>query len=352
MTHVVKPAFAHTLGPKTAKIILVGEAWGEQEDMVGLPFQGSSGQELTRMLKEAGIDRKDCLLTNVFPLRPARNDIKTLCGKRAEVSKDYAFPFLSVGNYILEEYLGELPRLREEILTVHPNLVIALGNTACWALLRTTKISSIRGAIADSTLCPGIKVLPAFHPAAIMRNWSDRPIAVADFMKAKREAEFPGIVRLQRWLTVRPTLTEIWEWVKRPATHYAVDIETLKGQIDMIGFARSPSDGLVIPFVDHQKPGKNFWATQSEELEAWSAVRELLESPAEKIFQNGLYDLQYLLKRGIRPRNCTEDTMLLHHSLFPELKKGLGFLGSIYTQEQSWKLLNLGKQHEEFKSDE
>jgi len=56
-------------------------------------------------------------------------------------------------------------------------------------------------------------------------------------------------------------------------------------------------------------------------------------------YQNGLYDLQYILRMGLRPANCQADTMLLHHSLFPELQKGLGFLGSIYTNEASWKLM-------------
>lgn len=351
MVHIVKPAFKHSLGPKSARIALVGESWGEQEELVGLPFQGTSGQELTRMLTEAGIARRECFFTNVFPLRPARNDIKTLCSKRAEVSKDYSFPPLSSGNYIQEQYLGELPRLREELLTVAPNLIIALGNSACWALLRSTRIGSIRGAVAESTLCPGMKVLPIMHPAAILRNWSDRPVAVADFMKAKREMEFSEIRRPEREILVAPTLEEIWEWTSRPATHYACDIETMRGQIDMIGFARSASDAIVIPFVDNTKPGRNFWPTLSEELEAWSAVRQLLQSPVEKIFQNGLYDTQYIWRRGITPRNCTEDTMLLHHSLYPELKKGLGFLGSIYTSESSWKLMRTNQQ-EELKRDE
>lgn len=349
--HTVKPAFKHSLGPKTAKIALVGESWGEQEELVGLPFQGSSGQELTRMLSEANIARRDCFFTNVFPLRPARNDIKTLCVKRSEVPKDYSFPPLSTGNYIPEQYLGELERLHAELSSVNPNLIIALGNTACWALLRSTRIGSIRGAIAESTLLPGKKVLPIMHPAAILRNWSERPVAVADFMKARREAEFPEIRRPERAIIVAPTLEEIWEWTSRPATFYSCDIETMRGQIDMIGFARSASDAIVIPFVDNAKPGRNFWPTLSAELEAWKAVRQMLQSPVQKIFQNGLYDLQYIMRRGILPRNCTEDTMLLHHSMFPELKKGLGFLGSVYSSEQSWKLMRTNQQ-EELKRDE
>ena len=75
------------------------------------------------------------------------------------------------------------------------------------------------------------------------------------------------------------------------------------------------------------------------EWHAWEIIRKLLEGPQIKVFQNGLYDLQYITRMGIIPHNCAEDTMLLHHSLMPEMQKGLGFLGSIYTDESSWKIM-------------
>jgi DNA polymerase I-like protein with 3'-5' exonuclease and polymerase domains len=77
----------------------------------------------------------------------------------------------------------------------------------------------------------------------------------------------------------------------------------------------------------------------------------LLESPVTKVFQNGLYDLQYIYQMGIRPRNCTEDTMLMHHALYPEMKKGLEFLGSVYTNEASWKLMRKHTNQDQIKAD-
>ena len=76
-----------------------------------------------------------------------------------------------------------------------------------------------------------------------------------------------------------------------------------------------------------------------------------MSSSIPKLFQNGMYDLQYLLKMGLRPKALAEDTMLMHHSMFPELQKGLGFLGSIYTNESSWKLMRRKRPDVE-KSDE
>lgn len=69
-------------------------------------------------------------------------------------------------------------------------------------------------------------------------------------------------------------------------------------------------------------------------------VKKLLDSPAEKVMQNGSYDLQWTWRKWGRPmNNFNIDTTLAHHSLYPEMQKDLGFLGSVYTTEPSWKLM-------------
>ena len=177
----------------------------------------------------------------------------------------------------------------------------------------------------------------------MLRQWAWRPIVLADLIKCSREAQFPEIIRPERQVLTNPTLDEIAEWFSRPAEMYSCDIETGARQIKCIGFARSKSDSIVIPFVDLQKPGGNYWATIEDEIKAWKLVRDALEGPIPKLGQNFMYDLQYLYRAGIRPRNCLHDTMLLHHSLFPEMQKGLGFMGSIYTNEAAWKLMRYEK---------
>jgi uracil-DNA glycosylase len=350
--HNAAPAFAHTAGPKDAKIALVGEAWGEQESIVGKPFQGYSGQELTRMLQEAGIARRDCFLTNVLALRPPNNDLSALCCKKAECGEDYPHPHLGkVGQYLRPEYLSELERLRVELEEVRPNITIALGATACWALLGTNGLGSLRGTVATGTLAGG-KVLPTYHPAAVLRNWANRPITLADLMKAKRESAFPEIKRPSRRILVNPTIAECHEWIARHVrAESACDIETKYGMIEMVGFSADAENAMVVPFWDRARGG-NFWATPRLELDARNVVRSILENPfVTKIFQNGLYDLQYLMKEGYRPRSCLEDTMLYHHALYPEMQKGLGFLGSVYTSEPAWKTMR-GKKITEMKKDD
>jgi hypothetical protein len=131
----------------------------------------------------------------------------------------------------------------------------------------------------------------------------------------------------------------------------AVDVETRNGQITEIGFARSSSEALVVPFIKGHNT--HYWPTPGCEATALRYVKGILQSPIPKIFQNGLYDIQYIWRTWkFPPRNCAEDTMLKHHSLFPEMQKGLGFLGSIYTEEPAWKFMRKGKETEGKADDE
>ena len=291
--------------------------------------------------------------TNVLNLRPPGNKLGQLCGKTKDFGHAYTLPPLGrsgpdfpLGPHLRPEYLPELSRLFTELSQTRPNVIVACGNTACWAVLKATNIGSIRGNVAESVEIDSkekIKVLPTYHPAGVLRQWSWRPIVVADLMKAWREAQFAELRRPTREVLINPSISEVLEWTRQtlatPPPLLAADIETGAGQIKCIGFARSRGEALVVPFVDLQHPSGSYWPTRGAELSAWAAVRALLESSIPKVFQNGLYDLQYIFRMGLRPQACLEDTMLLHHSLFPEMLKGLGFLGSIYTQESSWKLM-------------
>ena len=286
--------------------------------------------------------------TNVLNLRPPGNRLDALCSSKKEVGNGhYPYPPITRAQYLRPEFLPELDRLLAEIEASSPNLVVAAGNTACWALLRATNIGAIRGSVTYSVTQPPVKTLPTYHPAAVLRQWNWRPIVVADLMKADREAQFPHIARPERQVLINPTLYEVWDWTRetlaRPPPLMAVDIETIWQQIRCIGFARTRGEALVVPFIDTGHASGNYWPLPGDEMRAWDAVRTLLESPIPKLYQNGMYDSQYILKRGIKICNMQHDTMLLHHSLFPEMLKGLGFLGSIYTQEQSWKLLSRPK---------
>ena len=322
-------------------IAIIGEAWGEQEERERAPFVGASGYELTRMLDEAGIRRADCLLTNVFNLRPPNNKIEAFCGAKQESIK--GFPALVKGKHVHEKYIPQLERLGDELIDANPNLVITLGNTPTWALLGKTGISKIRGTTQLSThTAIGFKVLPTYHPAAILRQWELRPTAVFDLIKARRESAFPEVRRPKRVIWIEPTLEDLYEFKRQHIDgRLAVDIETSGNQITCIGFAPSRSIGIVIPFVDSRKLGRSFWPSAESERRAWAFVAGILsDRTISKTFQNGLYDIAFLYRAaGIKVYGAEHDTMLLHHALQPEAPKALAFLGSVYTDEGNWKQL-------------
>jgi uracil-DNA glycosylase len=322
------------------KIMIIGEAWGEQEERYRTPFVGPAGYFLNQLLEDAGIRRSDCYVTNVFNLRPKpTNDITNLCGDRA--SGIPGREPLQAGKYVRSEYAPELDRLAREVELVNPNLIIALGGTAAWATFGRGTIGKSRGAVAQSVWGP--KAIATYHPSGILRDYSNRAVTVADLTKAQREAEYPEIRRPRREIIAEPTLPEIaafYETHVAGAARLALDIETMGDKITMIGFAPRIDLAIVIHFFDPRSPGNVYWSTLDDEREAWRLVRQYCASPAEKVLQNGLYDLHFLWRRyGIPVSNPAHDTMLLHHALQPESEKGLGFLGSVYTDEASWKLM-------------
>ena len=374
--HVALAPFEASSGPRTARIAFVAEAWGETEQTLRRPLVGNAGLEFASLLHESDIvtelppkypgrelaswwDRQDVFLTNLIAGRPtpSSNDFVALCGSKAEVGgKTYTYPPIHLGKYLRPEYLGELDRLAQELREVAPCVVVALGGKAAWALLRDARISKTRGATAPSTLVPSLKVLPTYHPSYLFQMWSDRPIVLADLAKAKRESAFAEFRRPERTVIVNPSLQEIDAWVSETLANrpplLSCDIETTGGQIESIGFARSRSEALVVPFIVRSPIVRSYWNSVTEECAAREQCQRLLASGIPLLGQNFLYDMQYLLRENFKLANVAQDTMLRHHVLFPELEKGLGFLGSCYTNEPAWKLMRNRPKEEELKRDE
>lgn len=346
-------------GPLNARILILGEAPGEQETERGLPFVGPSGAELRRMLRTIGVQLDDTYRTNVFSRRPPNNNVACFGVPRGDdsVCNTYTHlgPLASEPLTFLDaQWEPELQRLHAELASVRPNIIIALGNTACWALGLGLGINSLRGSV-HSIEADGVafKVLPTYHPAAVLRQWDLRVIAIADLEKARVESAYPELRYDRSTLWLNPTLDDLAEFDAQHMAHSrlcACDIETKRGQITCISFAPSLDHSLAIPFwLDGPEP--NYWSEAEERL-AWRYVIKWMEDPAlVKVGQNFMYDLQYLQKI-CNPRACTEDTMLMHHSLYSELQKGLGFLGSTYANVPSWKSMRTFKKEEQLKRDD
>ena len=139
-------------GPGTAKIMLVGEQPGDQEDLQGHPFVGPAGRELDQALEAAGLDRDKVYVTNV--VKHFKNEPR---GKRRMHKRPNRY---------------EVERCRwwldQEIAAVQPKLILALGVTAANLLTgKSIVLSRVRGQVVE--LVEGHRMMATTHPSSILR---------------------------------------------------------------------------------------------------------------------------------------------------------------------------------------
>lgn len=139
-------------GNPEAKLMIIGEGPGEQEDRQGIPFVGRAGQLLSKILEAGAIDRQnETYICNVVKCRPPGNRVPTPAEKKA------CRPYLDT-----------------QIRLVNPKIIVLAGSTALQSLMPIKEpISKIRGQWLDYPT--GAKVIPIFHPSYLLRNESKEP---------------------------------------------------------------------------------------------------------------------------------------------------------------------------------
>jgi uracil-DNA glycosylase len=328
-----------SFGPLDARIMIIGEAPGETEVARGRPFVGYSGELLTSMLAEAGINIGDCYVCNVCRERPPKNEISTWMpeAKRAQSELGATPDGVECRDRIVHRHISDgLATLEKEIDLVRPSLILLLGNTPMWAVLGHTGVGSWRGSTLTVNRSWGsCCVVPTYHPAAVLRDWKLRNIVVQDLRRA--EDTLRNGIRKPVWnFTVRPGLWQVTTALRRlleladtqPLT-IANDIETRAGYMTCMGFAWTTTDAICIPFVSKDRP-EGYW-TLAEEAQIVYAIYRLLTHPNVTVVgQNYIYDAQYIHRDWhFRPARV-RDTMLAHHVCFPRVSKSLDFIASMY----------------------
>ena len=158
----------NTHGNSRARLMFVGEAPGADEDAQGKPFVGRAGQLLTKMIEAMGMKREDVIIGNVNRCRPPGNRQPTL--EEAAICRPFLF---------------------REIAAIQPEIIVVMGNTALRNLLEVREgITRVRGRFQDFR---GIKVMPTFHPAYLLRDpskkretWEDLKM-VRDYLESTPE---------------------------------------------------------------------------------------------------------------------------------------------------------------------
>ncbi len=160
-------------GNPTAKIMLIGEAPGAEEDRQGKPFVGRSGQLLDRMLAAIGLDRTKVYIANTVPWRPPGNRTPTP-----------------------EEMELCLPFLNRQVELVAPRLVMTLGGPAMQTVFKSTNgIIKMRGKWQNITIgSHAVDALPTLHPAYLLRNPPAKQQAWRDLLSMKAKVDALGLI--------------------------------------------------------------------------------------------------------------------------------------------------------------
>lgn len=349
-------------GPIPARLMIVGEAPGEQEERLGTPFVGSSGQELNRLFQEVGIMRSEVYVTNVCKLRPPNNYLEAWMPKaKKDIRAEHK---LLRDRYVSKEVVDGYNELWAEIDMVKPNLIVAFGNLAMWALTGNWGILKWRGSLLradrydhksyavggsnigfekalELSMTPIEqlpKVIPTIHPAAILREWSMRAVVLNDLRRVRKHMISRVYDNRPVWnFSIRPSfdaatscLQSLYDKLRFGGVEWIdLDIETRPGLIESIGLSWSKSEAICIPFIARGHPD-GYWTADEEAKIVWMLYQVLTHKAVKIRWQNGLYDAQYIHRYWHFIPRGVQDTMISQHSLFAALPKSLAFIASMY----------------------
>ena len=159
-THVV-----FGMGNPQSDILFIGEGPGENEDLEGLPFVGRSGQLLDKMLAAIDLDRnKNIYIANIVKCRPPKNR-----------------------DPLPEEQEACIDWLRNQVMIMRPKIIVCLGRIAAMKLIKPDmKITKEHGIFFEKN---GVLMMATLHPAALLRNPSNKPAAFEDLLKLRAKID-------------------------------------------------------------------------------------------------------------------------------------------------------------------
>lgn len=325
----MKQTYVPPFGNKQATLAIVGEQPGIQEvrGIPPRPFIGPAGQGLDECLAMAKINRHDLYLTNVIKDldQPLVHYINLDYRRSNWTISDDGWTYINE----LKEELKSLPNL---------NCVVATGVIPLMALCSRIGISKWHSSVLESTLVPGLKVVPTFHPATFIPpkfNFLNKPQIVEDLVRAKYESGFKEIKRTGRKIITRPTFQQSQMFLE--ACYNAglsgrtvdIDIEVINGEVDCIAFSYLSTESICIPFRD----SRGDYFTLEQEYEIMRLLCKILNS--ERIAKRGanfIFDTQFIFhKYGIEPKGELHCTQIAQKISFPDLPAGLDQVCRQYT---------------------
>jgi len=341
--------FVPPSGDPNAKLAGCGEQPGFEEVRAHppCPFVGPAGRGLDDCLMMTKISRRELYLTNVIKDldAPLKHYIDLDTRGKWTISPD---------GYTYIKELGN------ELKSLNLNCIVAFGNIALLALCNRVGITKWRSSVLESTLVPGVKVVPTFHPATFIPpkfNFLNKPLICEDLVRAKYEATFKEIRRTARNITIRPTFEQSISILKHcyelgiRGQRISIDIEVINREVDCFSIGWSPTESANIPF--RGSSGDYFNPDEELEVIRWLA-RIIQDERIEKVGANFIFDTQFLFhKYGILPRGQLHCTQIAQKISYPDFPAGLDFVTTMYTDipyykqdGKQWMKMGLGTWNE------
>lgn len=302
-------------GNPRARLMLIGDCPTPTEES---PFSDYPSRFLFKLLEEFGITYPETYRTNVF-----KHFVNT--DKKPPVPTD-----------------EELKQLNEEIHTIKPNCILAVGELALFNLTGMKKLENYRGSILQ-TRDGYSKVVPTYNPKRIDSRelaYYNRVLIRNDVERAVEESRTSEYRLPERQLLIAQNSLDLYRFLQenKEKKLVAVDIESFHCIAQTIAFAFSPYRALCIPFLNIQSGKNPNGIPQHDMVEMWKLICQLLyDESIKKIGQNFKYDHEKLRAIGMEVRGFEWDTMLMSHTLYPELPKSQGFLTSVFTRSIYYK---------------
>lgn len=329
------------LGDYPAKIMIVGEAPSREDINRGQAFSGSAGFELSQLLAEVGIPLNTCFCTHVVKDYPPKGDPLALFPRaKREVNDSHV---IYRDRWVHKSVPQSISTLMAEIRMCQPNIILALGEVALWALTGKKGIGDWRGSELVSDLME-VKVIPTYAPSSLFKQFSLRPIILQDLRRMVRESTTAEIPRSNYSVIIPSNIGEAMTHLNNhlhqadiAPLKLACDIETRNFHIACLGYATTKRDAFVFPFMTVRSP-YSYW-TLDEEVMIVDALRRLLTHPnVEVVGQNFIYDTQHIHRSWHFIPRFRRDTMLAHHVCFPGTLKSLDYISSLYCEHYTfWK---------------
>lgn len=354
-----KPQQVSGEGPLSARVVLIGEAPGYNEDQQGRPFVGASGYRLGEWLARVGLARHQVRIENVCEFKPP-GDVLAAYGREC-----------------VQAWMEDLHR--RLALLEDPYVLVPMGNYALYALTgfgsipwhskdgvhKRPGITKWRGSILSYTDRRGrtIKVIPTLHPAATFAGRSPglegELWCLRDFRRIVEEAQFRELRRPDREHFIKPKLADLYDWEQRLTqeqdhTLLFLDIEnprrTIREQvgetkagkpkykktkgdpyIECVGMSLYPDFSITVPTTEE------YWGSLDVLDEVWTLLRRMMAHPIQKGAQNHFHDSYYLLDYACPVAQMFWDPMYMHHAYDASAPHDLAFQASILTREPYWK---------------